>query len=58
MVLDAQDIMRALDTKIVTDAGGGRFRMPQSKAYEQLFWTGSKTVIPRPLINANSAEYL
>lgn len=47
--LDARDFMRALDKKIVTDTGGGRFRMPQSKATEVIFWEGSKTTIPRPI---------
>lgn len=46
---DAQDFMRAIDTKIVTDVGGGRFRMPRSKASEVLFWEGSKTITPRPI---------
>jgi len=46
---DARDFMRAIDTKIVTDVGGGRFRMPQSKASEVIFWEGSKTISPRPI---------
>jgi hypothetical protein len=48
-VQDARDFMRALDHGIVTDTGGGRFRMPQSKAIEVIFWEGSKTTIPRPI---------
>ena len=32
--MDASDFMRSLDSKIVVDTGGGRFRMPQSKANE------------------------
>src|SRR6266852_4840136 len=44
---DARDFIRAIDTKIVTDIGGGRFRMPQSKANEVIFWEGSKAITPR-----------
>ncbi len=47
--LDASDFMRALDHKIVTDMGGGRYRMPQSKATEVIFWEGSKTTNPRAI---------
>ncbi len=46
---DARDFMRAIDTKIVTDVGGGRFSMPQSKAVEVIFWEGSKATTPRPI---------
>ncbi|CAG0954728.1 hypothetical protein GEOBC_00394 [Geobacteraceae bacterium] len=48
-VQDARDFMRALDHGIVTDTGGGRFRMPQSRATEVIFWEGSKTATPRPV---------
>jgi len=41
--------MRALDHKIVTNNGGGRYRMPQSKATEVIFWELEKTIIPRPI---------
>jgi hypothetical protein len=44
---DARDFMRAIDTKAVTDTGGGRFRMPQSRAFEVIFWEGSKAITPR-----------
>lgn len=47
--LDARDFMRALDNKIVSDLGGGRFRMPQSRATEVIFWEGAKATQPRPI---------
>jgi hypothetical protein len=46
---DAQDFLRALDNGVVADSGGGRYRMPQSKANEVIFWEGSRTKIPRPV---------
>lgn len=46
---DARNFMRALDHGIVSDTGGGRFRMPQSRATEVIFWEGSKATIPRPV---------
>lgn len=46
---DAYHFMRALDHNIVINIGGGRYRMPQSKAQEQIFWTGAKGVTPRSL---------
>lgn len=46
---DAYDFMRAFDHNIITDTGGGRYRMPQSKAFEQIFWEHEKTIFPRPL---------
>jgi len=47
--LDARDFMRALDNAIVIDLGGGRFRMPQSRATEVIFWEGAKAATPRPI---------
>ncbi|MEI6703028.1 MAG: hypothetical protein WCL71_05760 [Deltaproteobacteria bacterium] len=47
--MDAYDFMCALDHKIVIDTGGGRFRMPQSKANEYMFTHGSNAISPRPL---------
>lgn len=44
---DARDFMRALDCGLVVDTGGGRYRAPQSHAFEQIFWEGDKTVNPR-----------
>lgn len=46
---DARDFMRALDHGIVIDTGGGRFRMPQSRATEVIFWEGSNSTTPRPV---------
>jgi len=46
---DAYDFLRAIDHNIITDTGGGRYRMPQSKAFEQLFWEHEKNISPRPI---------
>jgi hypothetical protein len=46
---DAENFMRALDGNIVKDSGGGRYRCNRSNAFEQLFWTGSKSTEPRSL---------
>src|SRR5258706_4324360 len=46
---DANDFLRALDNGVVVDSGGGRYRMPQSKAGEVIFWEGSKAKTPRPI---------
>ena len=48
-VTDALDFMRALDHGLVTDLGGGRFRLPQSRATEVIFWEGSKSTTPRKI---------
>ncbi len=48
-VQDARDFMRAIDTKTVTDIGGGKFRMPRSTTYEVIFWEGRKAITPRPI---------
>lgn len=47
--IDARDFMRAVDNELVTDMGGGRFRFPQSRATEVIFWEGAKAVTPRPI---------
>lgn len=46
---DAGNFLRAIDSGLVVDSGGGRYRCPKSRAFEQLFWTGSKCIQPRPL---------
>jgi len=46
---DAANFIDAINNGLVYDTGGGRYRCAQSKAQEQLFWTGSKDVTPRPL---------
>jgi hypothetical protein len=46
---DAQDFLRAIDYKVVTVDSGGRFRMPQSKTHEVIFWEHSTHVSPRPI---------
>jgi hypothetical protein len=45
---DAQDFLRAIDHKVVTVESGGRFRVPQSKSHEVIFWEHSTLVSPRP----------
>ncbi len=46
---DAHDFMRAIDHKIISDSGGGRYRMPQSNALEVIFWEHEKNISPRPI---------
>lgn len=47
---DAHDCMYAIDCGLVIDHGGGRYRAARSTAFEQLFWTGLRTLVPRPVI--------
>lgn len=46
---DAENFIRALDSGLVKDSGGGRYRCEKSNAFEQIFWTGLKAIKPRPL---------
>lgn len=46
---DAENFIRALDSGLVEDTGGGRYRCASSKAVEQIFWTGPKASSPRTL---------
>lgn len=46
---DARDFLRAIDQKVVSVDGGGRFRMPRSKTHEVLFWEHSTLIVPRPI---------
>jgi hypothetical protein len=46
---DARDCLYAIDRGLVTDCGGGRYRASRSTAYEQLFWTGPRSAVPRTL---------
>ena len=46
---DATNFIRALDSGVVTDFGGGRYRCHRSNAFEQIFWEGRKANVPRPL---------
>lgn len=46
---DARDFLRAIDQKVVTVGEGGRIRMPQSKAFEVIFWEHSTKIVPRPI---------
>lgn len=45
---DAEWFLRAVDIGLVTESGGF-FVAPQSKAKEQIFWTGRKAINPQPL---------
>lgn len=47
--IDARDCMFAIDARLVTDSGGGRYRAAKNSAFEQLFWTGPRTQTPRPI---------
>lgn len=46
---DARDFLRAIDQKVVSVDSGGRFRMPQSKTHEVIFWEHSALISPRPI---------
>jgi len=46
---DASNFMKALDSGLVIDTGGGRYRCARSYAFEQIFWPGRKSVEPQPL---------
>jgi hypothetical protein len=46
---DARDFLRAIDQNVVSVDSGGRFRMPQSKTHEVLFWEHSTLITPRPI---------
>ncbi len=46
---DASNFLRALDKGIVKNSADGRFRCERSGTFEQIFWTGLKSVSPRPL---------
>ena len=46
---DARDFMRALDTGLVWDLGGCRFRAHRSACFQLILWEGSKAKTPRPI---------
>jgi hypothetical protein len=46
---DARDFLQATDHNVVSVDGGGRFRMPQSKTHEVIFWEHSTVITPRPI---------
>lgn len=46
---DASNFLRAIESGLVRDTGGGRYRCQRSRAQEQIFWEGQKSVEPRPL---------
>jgi len=47
--VDAGNFLRALESGLVYDAGGGRYHCARSNAQEQIFWEGLKSIQPRPL---------
>lgn len=47
--VDAGNFLKALDSGLVYDAGGGRYHCARSNAVEQIFWEGLKSTQPRPL---------
>jgi hypothetical protein len=47
--LDAINCMRAIDSGLIRDDGGGRFRADRSAAFEVMFWEGQRSIIPRPI---------
>jgi hypothetical protein len=46
---DAADFLLALDAGLIAHQGRGLYRAPRSLASEQFFWSGSKSVSPRPV---------
>lgn len=46
---DAANFLRAMAGSLVEDLGGGRYRCAHSRANEQLFWTGERSKVPRPM---------
>lgn len=47
--IDAGNFLGAIDSGLVKDSGGGRYRCAMSNAFEQIFWEGSKSIEPRPI---------
>jgi hypothetical protein len=46
---DASNFMRALDSNVVHDHGGGRYRCARSSVAEQIIWEGRRDTNPRKL---------
>ncbi len=46
---DANNFIRALDSGLVKDSGGGRHHCARRSAFVQIFTSGSKLIEPRPL---------
>jgi hypothetical protein len=46
---DARNFLRAIESGLVYDSGGGRYRCARSNAFEQIFWEGAKSIQPRPI---------
>ena len=46
---DASNFIRAMDGGLVKDTGGGRYRCARCGPFTQIFSSGSKLVVPRPL---------
>jgi hypothetical protein len=46
---DAADFLLALDAGLIEHRGRGLYRAPKSLASEQFFWSGKKSILPRPV---------
>jgi hypothetical protein len=46
---DAADFLLALDAGLIEHQGRGLYQAPKSLASEQFFWSGKKSVLPRPV---------
>ena len=46
---DAADFLQGLDAGLIEHQGRGQYRAPKSLANEQFFWSGKKSVLPRPV---------
>ena len=47
--VDAENFLRAIDHNVVSVDTGARFRMPQSKACEHIFWEHPARTVPRAI---------
>jgi hypothetical protein len=47
--IDAADFLLALDAGLIEHQGHGLYRAPRSLATEQFFWSGKKSISPRPV---------
>ena len=46
---DAADFLLALDAGLIEHQGRGLYQAPKSLASEQFFWSGRKSILPRPV---------
>lgn len=47
--IDAADFLSALDAGLIEHQGRGLYRAPRSHASEQFFWSGDRSISPRPV---------